>query len=74
MEQCLVGDREDARVGHRVSPSQGMDTGIRNDPFPGSDFAFKSQPVVLGNNHSLRGKSGNSDRFYFLRLQNHCRW
>ena len=19
-------------------------------------------------------KSGNSDRFYFLRLQNHCRW
>ena len=21
-----------------------------------------------------RGKSGNTDRFYFLRLQNHCRW
>ena len=21
-----------------------------------------------------RGKSGNSDRFYFLGLQNHCRW
>ena len=20
------------------------------------------------------GKSGNTDRFYFLRLQNHCRW
>ena len=20
------------------------------------------------------GKSGNSDRFYFLGLQNHCRW
>ena len=21
-----------------------------------------------------RGKSGSSDRFYFLELQNHCRW
>ena len=21
-----------------------------------------------------RGKFGNSDRFYFLRLKNHCRW
>ena len=21
-----------------------------------------------------RGKSGNSDRFYFLGLENHCRW
>ena len=21
-----------------------------------------------------RGKSGNSDRFYFLQLQNHCAW
>ena len=20
------------------------------------------------------GKNGNSDRFYFLELQNHCRW
>ena len=23
---------------------------------------------------SRRGKCGNSDRFYFLGLQNHCRW
>ena len=24
--------------------------------------------------HIDGGKSGNSDRFYFLGLQNHCRW
>ena len=23
---------------------------------------------------NIRGKSGSNDRFYFLRLQNHCRW
>ena len=30
-----------------------------------------SRPIT---SWQIVGKSGNSDRFYFLRLQNHCRW
>ena len=31
----------------------------------------KTKIMVMTN---IRGKSGSSDRFYFLGLQNHCRW
>ena len=30
-----------------------------------------SSPITVANRW---GKSGNSDEFYFLGLQNHCRW
>ena len=31
-----------------------------------------SSPIPIKANR--RGNNGNSNRFYFLRLQNHCRW
>ena len=37
----------------------------------------KNQDHSIRSHHFManrRGKSGNSDRFYFLGLQNHCRW
>ena len=30
-----------------------------------------SGPITL---RQIEGKSGNSDKFYFLGFQNHCRW
>ena len=37
----------------------------------------KSEDHDIQSHHFManrRGKSGNSDRFYFLGLENHCRW
>ena len=31
-------------------------------------------PELAGKGKNRRGKTGNSDRLYFLGLQNHCRW
>ena len=29
---------------------------------------------IITSTANRRGNNGNSDRFYFLGLQNHCRW
>ena len=49
----------------------------------GSEKAILKLNIQKNENHDIqshhflanrRGKSRNSDRFYFLGLQNHCRW
>ena len=34
----------------------------------------KASAYNVGDPGNRRGKSGSSDWFYFLGLQNHCRW
>ena len=34
----------------------------------------KTKIMASGSPVNRWGKNGNSDRFYFLGLQNHCRW
>ena len=49
---------ESAKVGFKLNIQKKLDHGIRSHHFLGNRW----------------GESGNSDRLYFLGLQNHCRW
>ena len=43
----------------------------------GIKLKLENKDSGIWTNHCManrRGKSGSSDRFYFLGLQNHCRW
>ena len=51
------GERGERKSWLKTQHSENQDHGIQSQRF-------------LAN---IRGKSGNSDRFYFLGLQNHCR-
>ena len=50
--------KESKKVGFKLNIQKKLDHGIRSHHFLGNRW----------------GESGNSDRLYFLGLQNHCRW
>ena len=52
------GEEEGVKAGLKTQHSTNKDHGIWSHHFMPNRW----------------GKSGNSDRFYFLRLQNHCEW
>ena len=59
LKRLLMQVKEESeKVGLKLNIQKNKDHGIRSNHFMGNRW----------------GNSGNSDRLYFLGLQNHCRW